>query len=239
MQQTISHMIEPLQLLLLEDDDLLRDQILMPNLTRLGFAVRGARHPDQLAAMVARRLPDIVVLDIGLPGRDGFDVSRELRSMHAGIGVVMLTGRSANADRVRGLRESADAYLAKPVDIDVLAATLYSVARRLNKMPDEPVSSTRPGWQIDASGWRLMSPSGGTVAVTRSEGRLLMALLQSPNEVMSREQLIARLTDNAYDFDPHRLDSIIHRLRRKVSKVLGEPLPLNAVHGEGYVLVQS
>lgn len=237
MQQARPHRIEPLQVILLEDDDVLRDQILVPNLARLGFAVRAASHPDQLGAMVAQRVPDIVVLDIGLPGRDGFDVSRDLRARHADIGVVMLTGRDGNVDRVRGLSESADAYLTKPVDIDVLAATLHSVARRLRKTPAATSSATE--WQMDSSGWRLQSPAGGFVAVTKTEARLLTALLDTPNEVMSREQLIALLTDNAYDFDPHRLDSIVHRLRSKVRKVLGEALPLNAVHGEGYVIVQA
>ena len=228
--------VEPLHVLLLEDDDLLRDQILMPNLARLGFAVRAASHPDQLASMMRQRVPDLVVLDIGLPGRDGFDVTRQLHAQYPHIGVVMLTGRGSDVDRVRGLSEGADAYLAKPVDIDVLGATLHSVARRLRKASGAPTSSR--GWQLDATGWRLQSPQGEDVALTRTEARLLAALLDTPNDVVSREQLIGRLTDNAYDFDPHRLDSIVHRLRRKVRQVLGMSLPLNAVHGEGYVLVQ-
>ncbi|MEO6927254.1 MAG: response regulator transcription factor [Rhodanobacter sp.] len=234
MRQASTHTLESLRVILLEDDELLRDQILVPNLSRLGFVVTAFGHPDQLIAMIAAQPPDIVILDVGLPGRDGFQVTRELRLQHADIGVVMLTGRGDDVDRVRGLSEGADAYLAKPVDIDVLAATLHSVARRLRKVP----VSAATGWQLDPSGWRLQSPTGAGVAVTQTEARLLSALLETPNKVVSREQLIAVFTSNTYDFDPHRLDSIIHRLRRKVRQVLGEPLPLNAVHGEGYVLVQ-
>lgn len=234
MQQASPHSVPPLSVILLEDDFIFRDQILVPNLTRLGFAITTLSHPDQLAAMVAARPPDIVVLDVGLPGRDGFDVTRELRLQDAGVGVVMLTGRSSNVDRVRGLSVGADAYLAKPVDIDVLVATLHSVVRRLRKAP----VSTAVRWQMDRTGWRLQSPTGRDVAVTKTEASLLTALLESPNEVVSRERLIAVLTDNVYDFDPHRLDSIIHRLRRKVLQVHGELLPLKAVHGKGYVIVQ-
>ncbi|HTM28375.1 MAG TPA: response regulator transcription factor [Rhodanobacter sp.] len=235
MQQASLRSVEPIQVILLEDDDLLRDQVLAPNLIRLGFAVSALGHPDQLAAMVAVRVPDIVVLDIGLPDRDGFDVTRELRAQHGGIGVVMLTGRGGSVDRVRGLSEGADAYLAKPVDIDVLAATLHSLARRLR----HAAPTAGMGWRMDASGWCLQSPGGESVAVTKAEARLLSALLENPNEVKGREDLIARLTDNTYDFDPHRLDSLVHRLRQKVRKVLGLHLPLNSVHGEGYVIVQQ
>lgn len=234
MQQIKTHPVAPLHVIVLEDDDLLRDHVLVPSLTQLGFVTSAASHPDQLAAMVARRTPDIVVLDIGLPDRDGFDVSRELRAQHAEVGVVMLTGRSDKFDRVRGLREGADVYLSKPADIDVLAATLHSLARRLHQRT--PAAGS--GWRMDTSGWCLESPGGESVAVTKAEARLLSALLKKPNEVLARDDLIARLTDNTWDFDPHRLDSIIHRLRRKVRKVLGIPLPLTAVHGEGYVIVQ-
>ncbi len=234
MPQASPHTIEALHIILLEDDDLLRDRVLAPNLIRLGFAVSALGHPNQLAAMVAVRVPDIVVLDIGLPDRDGFDVTRELRAQHSGIGVVMLTGRGGNVDRVRGLSLGADAYLAKPVDIDVLAATLHSLARRLRHAA--PTAGT--GWRMDASGWCLQSPGGESVAVTKAEARLLSALLENPNEVKGREDLIALLTDNAYDFDPHRLDSLVYRLRQKVRKVIGLHLPLKSVHGEGYVIVQ-
>ncbi len=218
---------------------MLRDQILAPNLRRFGFDVVAIGHPAELDGIFIQRRPDIVVLDVGLPERDGFSVSRELRATQGGIGIVMLTGRGDSANRVRGLGEGADAYLAKPVDIDVLGATLHSLARRLRmqQMIPPAITPVRREWSLDNGGWALRSPKGNTVALTKTESRLLSALMLLPNNVVPREDLIGLLTDNVFEFDPHRLDSIIHRLRRKVRDALGEPLPLNAVHGEGYVIV--
>lgn len=216
---------------------MLRDHILLPNLRKFGFSVEGIGHPGKLQGKFSQQRPDIVVLDVGLPDRDGFAVSRELRAMHGEVGIVMLTGRGDSADRVLGLSEGADSYLAKPVDIDVLVATLHSLARRLRRPSETQAAAS--SWSMDNGGWALRSPSGRTTALTKTESRLLKALFRSPNEVVPRESLIRLLTDNIFEFDPHRLDSIIHRLRRKVRDTLGEPLPLNSVHGEGYVIVQS
>lgn len=224
----------PLRVLLLEDDELLRDRVLVPGLKQFGFVVDAIGHAADLDRWVRRQRPDIVVLDVGLPDRSGFDVARQLRTEMAGVGIVMLTARAETMDRIRGLSEGADAYLAKPVDIDLLAATLHSLARRLQASSTTGVARH---WRLDSDGWCLLSPSGGTVALTRTESRLLAPLLQAPNRVITRDALIAVLTTNVHGYDPHRLDSIVHRVRKKVLRVLGVPLPLNAVPGEGYVLV--
>jgi DNA-binding response OmpR family regulator len=228
-----------LHIMLVEDDELLRDHVLVPQLERFGFEITALGLAADLRKHLSNRQPDIVVLDVGLPDRDGFDVTRQLRAEQADIGIVMLTGRGEKADRVRGLSEGADAYLSKPVDMDILAATLYSLARRLRARDRSvPAPSPGEGWRLDANGWCLLSPSGAMVALTKTEGRLLDPFMKRPNQIISRSELIRLFATNVYDFDPHRLDSLIHRLRKKVLSVLGEPLPMNAVHGEGYVLVQ-
>ena len=222
-----------LRLVLLEDDDLLRDRILAPKLRQFGFEVTATGSAAELHAVVKKGAPDIFLLDLGLPDGDGFEVARSLRTSVPRAGIIILTGRSDNVDRVRGLFEGADAYLTKPVEIDVLVATLYSVARRL-----EPATAPAPAghWALSPDEWFLLSPTGGRVMLSKSERRLLDVMLRHINEVVSREALIAVLTDDVDAFDPHRLDSMVHRLRRKVLTALGEPLPLNAAHGTGYVL---
>lgn len=221
----------PLRLALLDDDDLLRERVLAPKLTQFGFEVRTYASAASLEAGIQRDAPDIFVLDIGLPDGDGFEVARRMRAAMPAVGIVILTGRADNVDRVRGLFEGADAYLAKPVEIDVLIATLHSVARRLLPSP-EPNGR----WALSQDEWFLLSPSGARVMLSKSERRLLEAMLQHADQVVPRDALIAALTDDVDAFDPHRLDSIVHRLRRKVLAALGEPLPLNAVHGAGYIL---
>lgn len=224
----------PLHVLILEDDDLLRDRVLVPHLRQFGFQVEAIGRASDLDARLHQQLPDIVVLDIGLPDLDGFEVARTLRAKVAEIGIVMLTARSEPHYQVRGLSEGADAYLAKPVDIDVLAATLYSLARRLHPAS---AASADHGWRLGADGWCLLSPDGHPVALSQLESRLLAPLIESPNRVVSREALIQAVTANVHTYDPHRLDTLVHRIRKKVIRVLGTPFPLNAVPGQGYVLV--
>ncbi|WP_158881508.1 response regulator transcription factor [Rhodanobacter sp. L36] len=228
---------ESLRLLLIEDDALLRDRVLTPRLTQFGFEVMAIGHVAQMTQAIERRKPDIVLLDIGLPERDGFEIARTLRTQFADIGIVMLTGRSETTDRVRGLSEGADAYLSKPVEIDVLVATLHSVARRLR--PSMPRAAAAGTWKLDSDDWLLIAPSGERVILSKTERRLLEELMKQPNQVVVRDMLIGAITDDVVAFDPHRLDSLIHRLRRKVLAAVGEPLPLNAVHGQGYLLEMS
>jgi DNA-binding response OmpR family regulator len=221
-----------MRVLLLEDDALLRDRVLVPKLRQFGFEVTVAGRVSEMYEALSKSLPDVLVLDVGLPDSNGFEVARKLRAERTQTGIVMLTGRSASADLVRGLTEGADAYLSKPVEIDVLVATLYSVVRRLKPSPRIDGAA----WHLSTDGWFLLSPAGGKVKLSKAERRLVEALMRQPNEVMSRDSLIASLTDDVVEFDPHRLDSLIHRLRRKVLAAVGEPLPLDAVHGTGYVL---
>lgn len=223
----------PVRVLLTEDDALLRDHVLVPQLTGFGFDVVAVDCALAMERQMEQRQPDILVLDVGLPDADGFDLARTVRAKLAHVGIVMLTGRNTTADKVRGLTEGADAYLSKPIDVELLAATLYSLARRLrNRQP-----AAKGEWRLDADGWCLLSPSSAVVALTRTESKLLALLLASPNRAVSRDVIIATLATNVYDFDPHRLDSLVHRLRKKVQRVLGAPMPLNSVHGEGYVFV--
>ena len=218
--------------LLLEDDALLRDGVLGPKLRQFGFEVLTAGRATEMHELISRRLPDIVLLDVGLPDGNGFDVAGVLRAEHPDIGIVMLTGRSGSANVVQGLSQGADAYLCKPVEIDVLIATLLSVARRLGySAPMEPGT-----WRLSPNGWSVVSPHGGEVKLTYTERRLLGALMRQPNEVVSRESLVAALTDDTVGFDPHRVDAVIYRLRRKIQANLGEMLPLNVVHGVGFML---
>jgi DNA-binding response OmpR family regulator len=223
----------PLRVLMLEDDELLRDHVLVPQLQRFGFEITAVGTATELDSYMQIKRPDILILDVGLPDADGFELACKLRAQMSDVGIVMLTGRNTTADRVRGLSEGADAYLSKPVDTDLLGATLYSVARRLCASH----AQNQHQWRLDADDWCLLSPSGGMVALTKTEGRLLSKLLEKHNRSVSRDELIRALTPNIYDFDPHRLDSLIHRLRKKVQRVLGVPLPLSAVHGEGYVFL--
>ena len=219
--------------MVLDDDGITRERVLLPRLLEHGFDVEAHATLAALEEAMQYVVPDIVVLSTGLPDGDTFNVARQLRRQHPDTGVVMLTERPGSADRVRGLIEGADVYLSKPVDVAVLAASLYSLGRRLQQGSVAPVARR---WQLDERAWRLFAPCGNSALLTRSELCLLQCLLQASGDVVGRERLIRALTPDVFHFDPHRLDSLIHRLRRKVQKHCGQPLPLRTVHGEGYVL---
>ncbi|HEY5803369.1 MAG TPA: response regulator transcription factor [Lysobacter sp.] len=225
--------IDPLRIVLLEDDVDLRENILLPGLTHYGFVVHGVETAAALYEYLRNDAPDIVVLDVGLPDADGFSVAQAVRALLPDIGIIMLTGHGAMSDQVRGLSQGADAYLVKPAQVDLLAATVRSLMRRLRGSVT-PVPARR--WQFDATDWCLISPMGRTVALSSTEQRVMNCLASALGQLVTRDQLVAAVADDVHSYDPHRIESLLHRLRRKVTSQCGEPLPLTSVHGKGYVL---
>lgn len=214
----------------------MREEILIPGLRDRGFEhLVGVGSAIETYRAVLARDFSMFVLDIGLPDEDGFAVARHLRA-NSDAGIVMLTGRVGNAEQVHGLETGADAYLAKPVDLDILAATLRSVMRRLEPRPAAGTAATdRSGWRVDET-WSLVGPHGGIVRLTHLEYLLASLLFARAGQTVTRETIIACLSRDIHAFDPHRLEMLVHRLRRKVLKAFGHELPLSSVRGVGYVL---
>ncbi|MCX7556365.1 response regulator transcription factor [Xanthomonadaceae bacterium JHOS43] len=243
MQDTIQAFTRaiPAHVVLVEDDDELRDAILTPGLADFGFDVCGVASAEGLYRHILGSPCDLVVLDVGLPNEDGFSAAAHLRrTLGMKVGIVMLTGRIGDDDRVRALKDGADVYLAKPVEVEVLAATLHSLLRRMRAgISSETVAvgaSAAPEWRLESDGWCLRSPKGGSVALTLAERRVMSPLMEHGGKPVEREVLLQVLAEGLDNFDPHRLDMIVHRLRRKVEKRIGEALPLHSVRGSGYVL---
>jgi DNA-binding response OmpR family regulator len=223
-----------IRIALVEDDLVLRDRILVPHLRRAGFGVQPMSLAAELRNHLATAAVDIAVLDVGLPDGDGFSLSRDCRAAFPDMGILMLTGRQQAEDVVEGLSGGADAYLTKPVSVEVLIATLNSLGRRMG-IGAAPASA-QP-WRLSGGDWTLRSPQGVRIGLTATERRFLAVLFHHAGCVVSRETLVAAMTDGANDYDPHRMDSLIHRLRRKIAVSTAERLPLNPVPGEGYMLV--
>ena len=232
--------------MVVEDDDELRDRILVPGLRGEGFHVDGVASAMALYRALNLRSYDMFVVDVGLPDESGFGVARHLRKL-GGVGIVMLTGRGGPEDRVRGLDDGADAYLSKPVGMDVLAATLRSVQRRMSPElppgaqhlppPAAPIAASVAGWRLDQQGWQLVSPSGRLVALSQGENLLLTLLTTAAGEVVPREAILRHLRGSDDNFDPHRLEMLVYRLRRKVQEASRDELPLVTVRGIGYLLL--
>ena len=224
--------------MVVEDDHELRDRILVPGLRGEGFDAEGVDSAMALYRALNLRSYGMFVVDIGLPDESGFGVVRHLREL-GDVGIVMLTGRADAGDRVRGLDDGADAYLSKPIGVDVLAATLRSVLRRM--APDasimEPPPQPSSSWRLEQQGWQLVSPSGSQIALSKGERLLLSLLAECGGTAVEREKILQHLCDDGDDFDPHRLEMLVHRLRRKVRTVAGEELPLVTVRGVGHLFL--
>jgi DNA-binding response OmpR family regulator len=222
----------------LEDDPQLREGIILPGLRYFGFEVTGAGSAVELYRHMLSQRFDMVVLDIGLPGEDGLSVVKHLREVSS-LGIVMLTGNTGMDDHVSALTRGADAFLNKPVNIEVLAATLHSVARRLAVGPDTDSRAIPVGnsgqWHLDTDDWCLVTPSGQVLPLTAPERCILRLLMAGRSEPVSREQLIGALTCDIHEFDPHRLEMMVHRLRRKAQDAASQPLPLLTLRGLGYL----
>lgn len=223
----------------LEADAELREGTIIPGLRYFGFKVTGAGTAGELYRHMINTRLDMVVLDIGLPDECGLNVVKHLREISA-VGIVMLTGNNGPDAHVMALTRGADAFLNKPVNIEVLAATLHSVARRLARAGGSVTSPAVPGrWRLDTDDWCLVTPTAQAVPLTAPERCILRVLMAVRGEPVSREKLISALTSDICEFDPHRLEMIVHRLRRKAQDAAGQPLPLLTSRGQGYLFASD
>ena len=224
-------------MLVVDDDESLRrlvDDYLVQNDFRVSAAVTGA----ELTSAFAREVIDLVLLDLRLRGEDGMQLLRQLRAQSQ-IPVIILTGRSEEADRVMGLELGADDYLTKPFSPRELLARIRTVLRRAHagqEVHGAPVCRAYriPGWELNLRTRRLTGDDGVQVALSNGEFNLLAALLSTANRVVTRDQLIemSRRYDNeVYD---RAVDVQILRLRRKLERNPAEPQIIITERGAGY-----
>jgi two-component system OmpR family response regulator len=194
-------------------------------------------------ALLARETIDLVVLDVRLkPGdEDGLQIARRLRAQHAGLPILMLTGRAEEADRVMGLELGADDYLTKPFSSRELLARIRALLRRAQAQASvaDAMAKVRAyrfeGWELNVGLRRLKSPEGRAVELTNGEFSLLAAFLSAPQRTLSRDQLLdlSRL-HNAEVYD-RSIDVQILRLRRKIEAEPSQPRFIVTQRGAGYV----
>lgn len=199
----------------------------------------GAAMREHLGASV----PNVVLLDVGLPGEDGLSLARYVRE-HYDIGIIMVSGAGETIDRIVGLEVGADDYLAKPFDPRELRARLKSVLRRYQRIqPAEPSSAAvrsegRVGFgscSLDLSSYQLFSASGEEIPLTTMEFELLRIFAERPNRPLTRDQILS-LTQNR-DWDPYdrSVDIRIARLRRKIETDPDKPQVIKTIRGVGYM----
>jgi two-component system response regulator MtrA len=215
--------------LLVEDDDGLRRSIALV-LRASGMHVIEAADGDAAVAAFEAETPAIVVLDIMLPGRDGFSVCEVIRRQ-SDVPIIMVTARDAAADVVRGLELGADDYVVKPFEAAVLLARLRAVLRRAK--PADETALEAGGIRVDTSAWRAWR-RGEPLSLTAMDLRLLAELVRHQGQVMTREVLLERVWGYDYLGDSRLVDMAVKRLRDKVEDDSSRPELITTVRGVGY-----
>jgi DNA-binding response OmpR family regulator len=226
-------------ILVIEDDTGIA-AALRTHLEGAGYAV--VHEADGRAAMRAVEQPgwDLVLLDLMLPGADGWDVCRHLRQHQPEVPVIMLSARGEEAHRVLGLELGADDYLAKPYSMIELLARVRALFRRLDRMQlGQPPATLRFGrWRFEPASRLLVDESrgggGGAVPLTQREAELLHFLAARPGRTFGRDELLRRVWGSGFDGYEHTVNSHINRLRAKVEPDPREPRHLLTVWGQGY-----
>jgi DNA-binding response OmpR family regulator len=224
-----------------EDETSLRAD-LVEYLSACGHTVTGCGDGLALDVALAAQPADILILDVNLPGEDGFSIAKRLREQSE-IGIIMLTARGVNVDRVVGLEIGADVYLVKPVELRELEAQVRTLARRLKVQTaaacapaaaPPPAAAPATGWVYDQIAWALIAPAGGMLKLTANERVFVNLLVERPGEPVSRSDIFRALGKREWDVGDRSVDSMVRRLRSKGEETLGHPLPIEAVHGTGY-----
>jgi len=220
--------------ILVVDDEVPIAEAVRARLASEGYHVRVAHDGPEALRASAEERPDLVVLDLMLPGMDGLEVCRELQR-DAWIPVLMLTARADEADTVAGFAVGADDYLTKPFSMRELTARVRAIVRRMERMNQatstEPI--TRFDLTIDAARRRVLRASE-EVSLTPLEFDILAALARAPGVVQSRDQLMDRVWGYRDYAGGRVVDSHVARIRRKLGDEAGEPRYIRTVHGVGY-----
>ena len=233
------------------DDEIDITQLLANYLQSHGFRVTQLHNGPSLMTLMDSDPADLVLLDLGLPGEDGFSIARRMRENWR-CGLVIVTGRGDAVDKVVGLEVGADDYVTKPFDLRELVARVKAVLRRLapNEASAAPAAATSasaaPGasdrlrfaaWQLDLAARSLTNPQGQNVPLTGGEFDLLCAFARHPGRVLSRDFLLEQTRGReAAPFD-RTIDVQVGRLRKKIEADPDDPQIVKSVRGAGYILV--
>jgi two-component system response regulator MprA len=213
---------------LLVDDDAPIRRMLERTLVAEGYDVAAVADGGAALAQVERSLPDLIVLDVGMPGMDGLAVTRRLRAKGLPVPILLLTARDALAERVAGLDAGADDYLVKPFEVDELTARVRALLRR-NQPPGDQLAFADLALDVESATARR---GGRDLELTRREAELLELLLRNARGVVTRELALEEVWGGDGEAGTNVVDRYVAYLRRK----LGEPSLIHTVRGVGFRL---
>jgi DNA-binding response OmpR family regulator len=224
--------------ILLVEDDAFQRKAAETYLTNHELTVTAVENGAQMRRQVARAMPDLVLLDVKLPGHDdGFTLARWLRESSPRVGIIMLTAAAESVDKVLGLESGADDYVAKPYEPRELLARCKSVLRRsANKATPSLLERVRMGRHtLDLPRRQLLDADGNDVALTAGEFDILKIFAENPNRPLSRDWLLEITSHRSRDPFDRAIDLRVTRIRRKIEQVPDKPTVIRTVRGIGYM----
>ncbi|WP_322028551.1 response regulator [Paraburkholderia sp. J76] len=235
-------MTEKIDHVLIVDDDRGIRELVGAYLEKNGMRVSLAANGREMRAVLESGAPDLIVLDLMMPGDDGLVLCRELRAgKFRAVPVVMLTARNEETDRIVGLEMGADDYLPKPFAVRELFARIRSVLRRTRMLPpgmevSESAQLLAFGdWRLDTTARHLLDAEGTIVALSGAEYRLLRVFLDHPQRVLTRDQLLSLTQGRQADAFDRSIDLLVSRLRQRLRDEAREPRYIKTLRSEGYV----
>ncbi|TDG10059.1 MULTISPECIES: response regulator [Paraburkholderia] len=235
-------MTEKMDHVLIVDDDRGIRELVGAYLEKNGMRVSLAANGREMRSVLEGGAPDLIVLDLMMPGDDGLVLCRELRAgKFRAVPVVMLTARNEETDRIVGLEMGADDYLPKPFAVRELFARIRSVLRRTRMLPpgmevSESAQLLAFGdWRLDTTARHLLDAEGTIVALSGAEYRLLRVFLDHPQRVLTRDQLLSLTQGRQADAFDRSIDLLVSRLRQRLRDEAREPRYIKTLRSEGYV----
>lgn len=220
--------------ILVVDDEVKIVKLLRDYLERAGFAVRAAGDGKSALSLARTEKPDMIILDLGLPGLDGLDVTRELRRV-SNVPILMLTARGEESDKLIGLELGADDYITKPFSPKEVVARVRVVFRRMENYTSASPELIRAGdLTLDVPRMRVLAQDREIEELTPSEFALLAALARSPGRVFTRAQLLDVLHGVAFESYERAIDAHIKNIRHKIENNPSEPRYIQTIYGVGY-----
>lgn len=219
--------------ILIVEDELRLRQDLGDFLKLRGYDIaEAATAGDMRAALSAGPRPAVIILDVGLPDGNGFDLASEVRR-DCDCGIIMLTAFGDSADRVRGFDSGADIYLVKHSTLREIEAAIRSLLRRTGNLGRREIGE-EGRWILDTANWTMTSPDGAAIKLTATEFAFLDLLCKRQGQVCSRDDLVMALARPGGHFGNRHLDAVVSRLRRKFGRATDISCVIKAVYGVGY-----
>lgn len=230
MEQTPAH------LLVVEDEPITRAQ-LVAHFEREGYRVSEKEDASGVESIIPNESVDICLLDINLPGKDGLTLTRELRA-NSDVGIILVTGKDEQIDRIVGLESGADDYVTKPFDPRELLSRVKNLLWRVKaqeKQKEKGFKRTFEGWTLDLNKRHLITPSDEIQPLSAGEFHLLLALIDNAGEVMTRDQLMNRIRNREWYPDDRYIDVLVGQVRRKFRQYAPDITFISTIHGTGYL----